>query len=99
MGKCGGVLKFHSPVNGLSIKWCTCVSDWDAPREKLEALKKLNILKKLEISKKLDILKTLEILKKLETLKKLELLKKLETSRADEERQRRVLGGSPLDTD
>ena len=47
MGKCGGVLKFHSPVNGLSIKWCTCVSDWDAPREKLEALKKLNILKKV----------------------------------------------------
>ena len=74
-------MKFHSPVNGLSIKWCTYVSDWDAPREKLEALKKLNILKKLE------------------TLKKLEILKKLETSRADEERQRRVLGGSPLDTD
>ena len=80
-------MKFHSPVNGLSIKWCTCVSDWDAPREKLEALKKLNILKKWEI------------LKNLETLKKLEILKKLETSRADEERQRRVLGGSPLDTD
>ena len=87
MGKCGGSLKFHSPVNGLSIKWCTCVSDWDAPREKFGALKKLNILKKLEK------------MKKLETLKKLEILKKLETSRADEERQRRVLGGSPLDTD
>ena len=63
-------MKFHSPVNALSIKWCTCVSDWDARGEKLEVLKKLEILKK-----------------------------KLETSRADEERQRRVLGGSPLDTD
>ena len=62
-------MKFHSPVKGLSIKWCTYVSDWDARGEKLEVLKKL------------------------------EILKKLETSRADEERQRRVLGGSPLDTD
>ena len=52
MGKCGGVLKFHSPVNGLSIKWCTYVSDWDARREKLEVLKKLDILKTLELLKK-----------------------------------------------
>lgn len=46
MGKCGGSLKFHSPVNGLSIKWCTYVSDWDARGEKLEALKNMEILKK-----------------------------------------------------
>ena len=52
MGKCGGVLKFHSPVNGLSIKWCTYVSDWDARGEKLEVLKKLDILKTLELLKK-----------------------------------------------
>ena len=56
MGKCGGSLKFHSPVNGLSIKWCTCVSDWDARGEKLEVLKKLEILKKLDILKKLEVL-------------------------------------------
>ena len=52
MGKCGGVLKFHSPVNGLSIKWCTYVSDWDARGEKLEVLKKSDILKTLELLKK-----------------------------------------------
>ena len=57
-------MKFHSPVNGLSIKWCTCVSDWDAPREKFGALKKLEILKKLEKLIKLETLKKLEILKK-----------------------------------
>ena len=56
MGKCGGSLKFHSPVNGLSSKWCTYVSDWDARGEKLEALKNLEILiKKMELKKVGDV--------------------------------------------
>ena len=48
-------MKFHSPVNGLSIKWCTYVSDWDARGEKLEALKNLEILKKMELKKVGDV--------------------------------------------